>query len=59
MLTYTLVHAVAYKDGKAIIGNCHIIDKREEVMAASWPERIKKLADRNRIQEETDGTAKL
>lgn len=42
MFTFTLVHAVDFSTGKAIIGKCHIKDKREEVMAASWSERIKK-----------------
>ena len=51
MNTFTLVHAVDFSTGKAIIGKCHIIDKREEVMTASYSERIRKLAEKNRIEE--------
>ena len=51
MITFILVHAVDFSTGKAVIGKCHIIDKREEVMAASWSERIREIAEKNRIEE--------
>lgn len=42
MQKFTLVHAVDYSTGKARVGKAHVVEKREEVLAKSWGERITK-----------------
>lgn len=43
MQTFTVQHAVDFSSGTAKIGKCHILEKREDVMAASYAERIEKM----------------
>ena len=53
MQTFTVQHAVDFSSGTAKIGKCHILEKREDVMAASLAERIEKCTQKNRIKEIT------
>ena len=59
MNTFTVVHAVDTSTGVAVIGKAHVIEKREELIAASYSRRITAAAERKREYERDGSSSKL
>ena len=48
-IKFTLEHGVDFRSGKAVVGKVHVIQKREEIVNASYAKRIQEAAEKNRI----------